>query len=214
MLKSFKVLFCALLLVAGLATPALADSFTFNVSNGAIIPPVSAGGSYGTVELSQLNETTVVIDVTMTSGYALFGFAWNMVGTAAALNVVAAPSSPWGGPYNNFLSGGQRDGFGDFEYSLVAPTAAQATTALSLMITRTAGGALSMAELESFSNGSAGNGNAFFVAEVTPYGGCAAGVTNCTGFAGAGVIPEPASMILFGTGLFAAASVRRFRRKK
>lgn len=213
MIRHVKLLACSLALVGGLATPALADSFVFNVSNGGIGPGNT--GPFGTVTLTQTNANTVTISVVMGAGYALSEFGWNMAGAPAGLNITAAESA-WGGSYVNYSSGGQMDGLGSYDYTINSGNTISATTTLTLTITRNGGGALSMADLEELVSGA--NGSGYFAAHVTPTQdgtpGCAPGVAACTGFAAANVVPEPASMVLFGTGLIAVASVRRFRSKK
>jgi len=211
-----------LLLTLG-ATPASADtvSFDLNISNGNILPPAA---SYGTVTLTLNGDGSINVGVVGASGYGFFGYSGDMFGfnesiagdpniyiLNASAGVTVAPNP------NTVCSGGgcQLDGFGKFEFMVGGPTGSSPLGSFSFDVLPASGTFTTVYQLVELSTGGA-SGVPNFAAHVSPINGCAAGVANCTGWAGDGgnPVPEPASIALFGSGLVTLAGMIRRRRKQ
>lgn len=207
-----------LLLTLG-ATPASADTASFDLitSNGNILPPAA---SYGTVTLNLNADGSINVSVVGASGYGFFGPSYTMFGfneniagnpsiniLNASAGVVVAPNP------NTVCSGGgcNLDGYGTFEFMVGGPTGSSPIGSFSFDVSRTSGTFTTVYQLVELSSS-----GAHFVAHVSPINGCAAGVGACTGFAGdSGTpVPEPASIMLFGSGLLTLAGMIRRRRKQ
>jgi hypothetical protein len=148
--------------------------------------------------------------------YQLFGngggngaFGFNIVGSTTGVAVANVTSNTGNGAASGFSfdsSGGNFDGFGAFELAFQGPEASGALDFLTFTVTRTAGFTTANDLFDANADGH------HFAVHVAPTNG------NPTGFATDGgttppqSIPEPASMLLFGTGLLgAAAGIRRRR---
>jgi PEP-CTERM motif-containing protein len=156
---------------------------------------------FGTVELQQGTDSVLVTvkllngDQFINSGLHAFTFD---VGGAATIAVsttgFTADAPPPSGPYH-------QDGFGDFPYAIECGTACgpggSSPGGSTLIFTVNEAG-LTVSSFVS-------NGSAFFTADIL-------GTTGHTGPVGAiAATPEPASMLLFGTGLLAIGTVVRRR---
>jgi len=202
-----------LFVLIGLSTAAVAkaDVYLINTSNFA------GNQNFGTLTTT-LVGTSIRVDVQLTANWVLHGqgVGFNVVNPDGTVSITGI--SP------NFAQGGSGnlDGFGSFSYSVAGPTTAfaQANGINSVTFTvnsdRNAGAGFTNAnQLEELSN--QGYWFAFQIAPSTAGGatGFAASATRSGDINPLGTVPEPASMILFGSGLMGlAAGIRRRRSRK
>jgi PEP-CTERM motif-containing protein len=194
-------------LIALTSSVARADQVIINTPNSGLS---GTPGPYATVTYV-LNGSNIDVSVTMFPGFQAFGqgngnsgiFGFNVVGSTAGLNITNMV-----GVNGFFPAGGQMDGFGNFDVTLECCNPANAVNSFSFTVSRTGGFSSASDLFEANATG------AHFAVHIAPTNG------NPTGFAAdTGVpnteTPEPASMLLLGSGLLgtAAGLRKRFRKK-
>jgi PEP-CTERM motif-containing protein len=241
-MKPTRVLALTLLavLVFGMSTSAMADTFTLSVTNGFVNPCPAWGCASVSVTIPGASSPNFGSQATITvtsllNGYQFDNFGFNFTGNGSlslkGSTGAVDPSDPQYG-----LSGPgtfQLNGFGTFAYlfgtginggstgsNCVVSGTGVAGSGCTFAITLNGTGLTTTGLFESLSGGNAGDGNVFFA-------GHTAGST-CTGFVGGPAtgntqngsssctsVPEPGSFMLFGVGLSALGSfvLRRKLRK-
>lgn len=191
--------------VLGSAAAANADVAIINTPNAGLS---GTPGPYATVTYTLVGNT-INVSVTMNAGFAAFGdgngnnglFGFNVVGSTTGLSI----SSPSPGFLTLNAGGGTMDGFGNFDATISCCNASNAITSFSFVVSRDIGFSSASQLFEANSNG------AHFAVHIAPTNG------NPTGFATDGGVetPEPASMLLMGSGLvtLAVGLRKRFRNK-
>lgn len=205
-LRKFALSLAMFAFIALTSSVARADQVIINTPNSGLS---ATPGPYATVTYV-LNGSSIDVTVTMFPGFQAFGqgngnsgiFGFNVVGSTLGLTITNMVNIN-----GAFPLGGQMDGFGNFDVTLECCNPANAVNSFSFTVSR-AGGFSSASDLfEANANG------AHFAVHIAPTNG------NPTGFAadtGQNTeTPEPASMLLLGTGLLgtAAGLRKRFRKK-
>jgi hypothetical protein len=208
----FKLLLPAFLGLAFVAMPALADQYSLTLdhcSGGCGTAP------FGTIDVTQDGVDTVKLTVNLTSGdqFVSTGFPGSFGFDLIGNPTISVSNLTSGWSLLNTTAGDLHfDGFGNLDYALVCTVCGSGASnpfAGPISFDVTAAG-LTPGSLMELSRLPPGTEQAYFVADIL-------GTTGNTGPVGATLVPtnvpEPSTVLLFGTGAF-LLGVSRLRRRK
>jgi hypothetical protein len=193
------------------ATLTRADTVTFNLNRGSTLP----NQNYGTITLTLNGTGGIDVSIALLPGNRIVntGFGASVAFNCTCSGQIGVTGLP--GTYTLVNSGNPSsigmDGFGTFEYGVLFNAqggGAGTDSSLTFTVTRV-GGFSSVFELVQLSTNPPGSFQSPFAVDII--------CDSCgpaTGIVGTSEVPEPASMLLLGSGLLGlAAGVRKRLRK-